>query len=93
MEDITSGVNIDIFNEDSNDADIHGAHLICCQCYDYSNGDSKRCNSIARGDAYCYGGDTAMYDACYDKFTRWGEDSRNQLAEKVKQSTATWKIE
>ncbi|KAG4041534.1 hypothetical protein JG687_00015444 [Phytophthora cactorum] len=92
IEDAASGVSIDIFNVETNDADVHGARLICCQCYGYSNGDSMGCNSVARGDAYCCGGDTAMYDACYDKFAEWGQDSRTQLAEKVKQSKATWKI-
>ncbi|CAH0475983.1 unnamed protein product [Peronospora belbahrii] len=33
-----------------------------------------------------------MFDACMAKFSRWGDESRTQLAEKVKQSTATWKI-
>ncbi|ETM01600.1 hypothetical protein L917_01833 [Phytophthora nicotianae] len=92
IEDPATGVSIDIFNVETNDADVHGAHLICCQCYGYSNGDSKGCNSVVRGDDYCCGGDTAMYDACYDKFAKWGQNSRKQLAEKVKQSNATWKI-
>ncbi|GMF36510.1 unnamed protein product [Phytophthora lilii] len=92
IKDPDSGVSIDIFNVDTNDADVHGAHLICCQCYGYSNGNNAGCNSVARGDAYCCGGDTAMYDACYNKVAEWGTDSRTQLAAKVAASNATWKI-
>jgi tartrate-resistant acid phosphatase type 5 len=92
IEDAASGVSVDIFNVDTNDADVHGAMQICCQCYGYSNGDSATCSSVARGDAYCCGGDTAMFDACYNKLAEWGEDSRTQLAEKAKASNATWKV-
>ncbi|GMF50976.1 unnamed protein product [Phytophthora fragariaefolia] len=92
IEDADSGVSIDIFNVDSGDADVHAAQQVCCQCYGYSNGDDESCNSVARGDDYCCGGDTDMYDACFDKFTEWSDDSRSQLAEKVKSSNATWKI-
>ncbi|KAG2967737.1 hypothetical protein PC120_g26920 [Phytophthora cactorum] len=65
---------------------------ICCQCYGYSNGDSATCRNVGRGHQYCCGGDNAMFDACMGKFTQWGDDSRAQIAQKVKQSTATWKI-
>ncbi|KAE8972078.1 hypothetical protein PF007_g26628 [Phytophthora fragariae] len=44
IEDPTTGVSIDIFNVDTNDADIHGAMQICCQCYGYSEGDSAGCD-------------------------------------------------
>ncbi|KAG7396441.1 hypothetical protein PHYBOEH_002258 [Phytophthora boehmeriae] len=92
IEDQASGVSVEIFNVDSNDADVHGAMQVCCQCYGYSNGDSATCRNVARGHEFCTGGDTAMYDACFAKFAGWGDDSRAQLAEKVKASTATWKI-
>ncbi|KAG7384125.1 hypothetical protein PHYBOEH_009642 [Phytophthora boehmeriae] len=92
INDPATGVSIDIFNVDTNDADIHGATHICCQCFGYSNGDSATCRHIGRGQPFCCGGDTAMYDACYAKFVEWGDQSRAQLAERVKQSTATWKI-
>ncbi|RLN95671.1 hypothetical protein BBJ28_00006494 [Nothophytophthora sp. Chile5] len=92
IADSDSGVSIDIFNVDSGDADTHAAQQVCCQCYGYSDGDDSSCNNIARGDDYCCGGDTDMYDACFAKFTEWSDDSRTQLAEKVKASNATWKI-
>lgn len=91
-EEAATGVSIEIFNVDTNDADIHGAKQICCQCYGYSNGDSATCRNVGRGHHYCCGGDTHMFDACMAKIAAWGEDSRNQLAQRVKQSTATWKI-
>ncbi|RLN57711.1 hypothetical protein BBP00_00007397, partial [Phytophthora kernoviae] len=92
IEDPASGVSVEIFNVDSNDADVHGAMQVCCQCYGYSNGDSATCRNAGRGHEFCCGGDTAMYDACAAKFSGWGDDSRAQLAEKVKSSTATWKV-
>ncbi|GMF36508.1 unnamed protein product [Phytophthora lilii] len=92
IEDPATGVSIEIFNVDTNDADVHGAMQICCQCYGYSNSDSATCRNAGRGHQYCCGGDTAMFDACYAKFAEWGDNSRAQIAEKVKQSTATWKI-
>lgn len=91
IEDKASGVSIDIFNLDTNDADVHGAQQICCQCYGYSSG-SDTCNSVARGDKFCINGDTDMFDACMDQLNSWGEDSRKQLKEKVAASKATWKI-
>ncbi|KAG7384754.1 hypothetical protein PHYBOEH_009326 [Phytophthora boehmeriae] len=92
ISDAESGVSIDIFNLETGDADVHGSHLVCCQCFGYANGNSRNCDNVARGDANCCGGDTAMYDACYNKFAEWGADSRAQLAEKVAASNATWKI-
>ncbi|TMW68137.1 hypothetical protein Poli38472_007809 [Pythium oligandrum] len=92
IEDEDSGVSIDIFNLDTNDADVHGAQQICCQCYSYADGDDKSCNSVARGDKYCFGGNTGMFDKCMKMLNDWGEDSRKQLVEKAKASKATWKI-
>ncbi|EEY68638.1 uncharacterized protein PITG_18396 [Phytophthora infestans T30-4] len=92
IEDPATGVSIDVFNVDTNDADIHGAMQICCQCYGYSNSDSATCRNVGRGHQYCCGGDNSMFDACMGKFNQWGDDSRAQIAQKVKQSTATWKI-
>ncbi|CAI5721791.1 unnamed protein product [Peronospora destructor] len=92
IEDKDSNVSIDIFNVDSGDADVHGAQQVCCQCFGYSEGHDKKCKSVARGDDYCCGGDTDMYDACMAKFKEWSDDSRTQLVEKVQASTATWKV-
>uniref|UniRef100_A0AAV1VK64 Calcineurin-like phosphoesterase domain-containing protein n=1 Tax=Peronospora matthiolae TaxID=2874970 RepID=A0AAV1VK64_9STRA len=92
VEDAATGVSIDIFNIDTNDADVHGAMQVCCQCFGYSNGNSGVCKSVGRGHEFCCGGDTGMFDTCMAKFTEWGDDSRAQIAEKVKQSTATWKV-
>ncbi|RLN50328.1 hypothetical protein BBJ29_002964, partial [Phytophthora kernoviae] len=69
IQDAESGVSIDIFNVETGDADVHGAHFVCCQCFGYANGNSQNCDNIARGDTNCCGGDTTMYDACYNKFT------------------------
>ncbi|GMF60555.1 unnamed protein product [Phytophthora fragariaefolia] len=92
IEDRATGISIDIFNIDTNDADIHGADQICCQCYGYSNGDSATCRNVGRGHQYCAGGDTGMFDQCVAKFKAWGDQARSQLAQQVKQSTATWKV-
>ncbi|POM69975.1 Hypothetical protein PHPALM_13683, partial [Phytophthora palmivora] len=92
IEDSTSGVSIDIFNIDSNDADSHGAQETCCQCYGYAGDDDDTCDNISRGDDACCGGDTDMYDACVDQLTSWADDSRTQLAANIANSTATWKI-
>ncbi|EGZ20540.1 hypothetical protein PHYSODRAFT_495209 [Phytophthora sojae] len=92
IEDPTTGVSIDIFNVDTNDADVHGASLVCCQCYSYAGTDSGGCNHVVREDKYCFGGQLDLFDSCMARFSQWGAESRAQLAEKVKQSTATWKI-
>ncbi|ETK95130.1 hypothetical protein L915_01917, partial [Phytophthora nicotianae] len=92
IEDAATGVSIDIFNIDMNDADIAGSHGVCCQCYGYAKDDNGGCGSIARGDKHCCGGDNDMYDTCMAKFVQWAEDSRMQLTKQAKASTATWKI-
>ncbi|KAI9981243.1 hypothetical protein PInf_008893 [Phytophthora infestans] len=92
IEDKDSGVSIDIFNVDAGDASTHGAQQTCCQCYGYAEGSDKKCKNVARGDKLCSGGDTEMFDACFDKFAEWGDDSRKQLAKEVAASKATWKI-
>ncbi|KAF1323644.1 Tartrate-resistant acid phosphatase type 5, partial [Globisporangium splendens] len=92
ISDSASGVSIDIFNIDANDADTHGALQICCQCYGYAEGDDSQCNNVAPGQKYCAGGSMDMYNKCMAKISSWADDSRTQLAEKVKASTATWKI-
>ncbi|EGZ29051.1 hypothetical protein PHYSODRAFT_322630 [Phytophthora sojae] len=49
IEDAESGVSIDIFNVDGNDADVHGAAVTCCQCYGYaSSNDNSGCNDVVR---------------------------------------------
>lgn len=92
IKDDASGVSIDIFNMDTNDADSHGAQQICCQCYGYAKGDDSKCKNVARGDAVCAGGSGEMFDACMKQLNAWGEESRTQLAEQVKASKATWKV-
>lgn len=92
IEDCATGVSIDIFNIDTNYADVAGARSVCCQCYGYSNGDDAACDNVARGDRYCCGGDTNMYDSCMAKFTEWSEASLRQLAEEAATSNATWKV-
>ncbi|KAI9915948.1 hypothetical protein PsorP6_006943 [Peronosclerospora sorghi] len=91
VEYAASGVSVAIFTVDTNDADVHAAHLVCFQCNGYSN-NAGDCNNVSGGDKFCCGGDTAMYDACMAKFTEWADDFRAQLAEQVKQANATWNI-
>ncbi|DAZ96305.1 TPA: hypothetical protein N0F65_008429 [Lagenidium giganteum] len=90
--DRSSGLTVDIFNMDTNDADSHGARQICCQCYAYAGGNDAMCEQITRGQPYCAGGDTDMYDQCMRQLKEWGEDSRRQLVSAVQASNATWKI-
>ncbi|TMW64176.1 hypothetical protein Poli38472_014293 [Pythium oligandrum] len=85
-------VSMDIFNLDINNAEAHGSDQICCQCYSYSEGNDTLCKKITRGHEMCCGGDVEMYDACMKQFKDWGEDSKTQLLDAVKKSTATWKI-
>ncbi|KAK1933821.1 Tartrate-resistant acid phosphatase type 5 [Phytophthora citrophthora] len=92
IQDAATGVSIDIFNVDMNDADIAGSHGVCCQCYGYAKDDNGGCGSIARGDKYCCGGNNEMYDTCMAKFVEWAEESRTELAKQAKASTATWKV-
>uniref|UniRef100_K3W5S3 Calcineurin-like phosphoesterase domain-containing protein n=1 Tax=Globisporangium ultimum (strain ATCC 200006 / CBS 805.95 / DAOM BR144) TaxID=431595 RepID=K3W5S3_GLOUD len=92
IQDPTGNISVDIFNIDTNDADTHGARQICCQCYGYSGGDDSMCEEVVRGQAYCAGGDTGMYDTCMQQLKEWGLDSRQKLVTAVNASTATWKI-
>ena len=85
-------VSIDIFNVDTNFADSHGARQICCQCYGYAKGDDKSCSNVDRGNKYCVGGSTEMYDACYNEIGSWFDDSLRQIERDAKASTADWKI-
>ena len=91
-EDVASGVSVEISNLDMNDATVAGAHSICCRCYGYDQGDDSGCNSVQRGDKYCCGGDTDMYDACMARFVQRSAESRKLLVEYAFKSTATWKI-
>ncbi|OWY94139.1 Calcineurin-like phosphoesterase [Phytophthora megakarya] len=92
VENPASGVSIDIFNVDTNDADYHGANRTCCQCYGYAKEDNSGCKTVTRGNKYCFGGNTTMFDICVAKFAEWGEESRTKLLEQVKKSTAIWKF-
>lgn len=92
IEDTATGVSIDIFNIDTNNAFVAGSHGVCCQCYGYAQSNNSGCNDIVQGDPYCCGGDNDMYDACMAKFVEWADQSRMLLAEQAKASTATWKI-
>ena len=86
-----ANVSIDIFNVDTNYADSHGARQICCQCYGYSKG-SVNCNIIDRGDKFCAGGDTEMYDACFQQLQDWSEQSLRAAKVDIEASKADWKI-
>lgn len=90
--DPVTNTTVDVFNLDTNDADSHGARQICCQCYGYAGGDDDACEDVDRGQRYCAGGDTAMFDACMRQLRAWGDDSRARLVEAARASNATWKI-
>lgn len=92
LNDSTTGISIDIFNVDGNDASSHGMNEICCQCYGYAEGDDDKCDNVSSGDDMCCGGSTDMYESCITALTDWAEESRTQLASDLKSSTATWKI-
>ncbi|RQM10439.1 hypothetical protein DD237_008521 [Peronospora effusa] len=92
LVDSVNDVSVDIFNIDTNDADVAGSVTVCCQCYGYAGNDSSGCGSIARGDKYCAGGDVAMYDACIARFSEWSDESRMKLAKEATESKATWKM-
>ncbi|UIZ27796.1 hypothetical protein KXD40_004745 [Peronospora effusa] len=92
LVDSVNDVSVDIFNIDTNDADVAGSVTVCCQCYGYAGNDSSGCGSIARGDKYCAGGDVAMYDACIARFSEWSDESRMKLAKEAAESKATWKM-
>lgn len=88
-----NGVSVDIFNVDTNYADSHAAHQVCCQCYGYSNGgQGVACHNIQRNSPYCAGGDAEMYDACMNFIKGWWDDSIHQLKRDLATSTATFKV-
>eukprot|EP00644_Phytophthora_capsici_P007375 jgi/Phyca11/111813/e_gw1.21.277.1 len=90
FEDSDSGVSIDVFNIDTNDADSHGGLETCCQCYGYAGDDDDTCDNVARGDDACCGGDTDMYDACkHCQFNRNVED-RQQPLQSVRSLRSSW---
>lgn len=87
------GVSVDIFNIDTNYADSHAAHQVCCQCYGYSDGGKGvECNNVQKGDKFCAGGDIAMYSACMAHIKTWWDDSVDNIQKDLKTSTATFKI-
>ncbi|KAF0695606.1 hypothetical protein As57867_013537, partial [Aphanomyces stellatus] len=70
MERVTqNGVTVDILNLDTNNAGVHGADQVCCQCYGYRwkvtqdpSVKTDPCLSATRGNILCAGGSTDMYD-------------------------------
>ncbi|KAG7401958.1 hypothetical protein PHYBOEH_008479 [Phytophthora boehmeriae] len=94
LENLSTGVSVDVFNIDTNAATVHGAHQTCCQCYGYKMkyGGAQSCSDVARGDTLCAGGDTQMFDACVSQIEAWQADSLHQLARDAAASTATWKV-
>lgn len=88
-----NGVSVDIYNIDTNYADVHAATQICCQCFGYSNGGiGVSCDQIYRESPYCTGGDTQMFDACMNHIKGWWDDSIHQLKRDLAKSTATFKV-
>lgn len=88
-----NGVSVDIFNIDTNYADSHAAHQVCCQCYGYSQGSTTfECNNVQKGDAFCAGGNIGMYEACMAHIKEWWDDSIVSIKRDLAASTATWKV-
>ncbi|OQR82939.1 calcineurin-like phosphoesterase [Achlya hypogyna] len=92
-----NGVSIDVLNLDTNHADVHGAPETCCQCYGYSANTGQPagfdpCKTVARGDKYCCGGDTDMYDQCVAKMEEWATQSYDGALKDLAASTADFKI-
>jgi tartrate-resistant acid phosphatase type 5 len=92
LRDPVSGMTVEIFNMDTNDAESHGARQICCQCYGYADGNDDKCEDVDRGHPFCAGGDGQMYDACMKQLKTWAMETRGQLEAAAKASNATWKI-
>ncbi|CAK4137478.1 unnamed protein product, partial [Aphanomyces euteiches] len=96
---VQNGVTVDILNLDLNNAAVHGASQICCQCYGYrwkftqAPGDtSDPCKNTARGDKVCAGGDTNMYDKCIEKIESWAQQSYDGATKDLASSNADFKI-
>ena len=93
-------VSVDVFNVDTNFADVHGAQEICCQCYGYATttatataaGDDNTCAQVARGDPLCAGGDVALFDRCLAVLLGWWDDSLAGLAADLAASQATYRV-
>lgn len=98
LTDPLSGLTVDIFNVDTNAANVHGAEQVCCQCYDYMGKKKKgdkgyvACSSVTRGHQYCFGGNLKLFDACVDQFDKWTHDSLQQLIKDAAASKADYKI-
>ncbi|OQR81224.1 calcineurin-like phosphoesterase [Thraustotheca clavata] len=92
-----NGVTIDILNLDTNHADVHGAPETCCQCYGYSSNTGQPagfdpCKTVARGDKFCCGGDSDMYDKCVAKLEDWASQSYDGAVKDLAASKADFKI-
>nr|CCA24242.1 conserved hypothetical protein [Albugo laibachii Nc14]CCA25879.1 conserved hypothetical protein [Albugo laibachii Nc14] len=98
LTDPQSGLTVDIFNVDTNAANVHGAQQVCCQCYDYMGKKKKGergyfpCSTVTRGHEYCFGGDIKLFDACVDQFEKWTQESLQQLIKDAKTSDADYKL-
>ncbi|RHY09198.1 hypothetical protein DYB36_010867, partial [Aphanomyces astaci] len=94
-----NNVTVDILNIDTNDAAVHGASQVCCQCYGYrwkytqAPGDTKDpCKNTVRGDQVCAGGDVEMYDKCMERIDSWAKASFDGATKDLMASTADFKI-
>ncbi|KDO21743.1 hypothetical protein SPRG_13159, partial [Saprolegnia parasitica CBS 223.65] len=92
-----NGITIDVLNLDTNHADAHGAPETCCQCYGYSSNTGQPagfdpCKTVARGDKFCCGGDTDMYDKCIAKIESWAKMSYDGAVKDLSATTADFKV-
>ncbi|ETV98833.1 hypothetical protein, variant [Aphanomyces invadans] len=94
-----NSVTVDILNLDTNDAAVHGASQVCCQCYGYRwkytqapDDTTDPCKNTVRGDRTCAGGDTDMYDKCIARIDAWAKASYDGALKDLKASTADFKI-
>ncbi|CAK5167981.1 unnamed protein product [Aphanomyces euteiches] len=85
------GVTVDIYNLDTNEATIHGAQQVCCQCFG-AGGSDDECDNINPGDKLCAGGDMGMFNACMDKIQSWADQSYKGALKDLAASTADFKI-
>ncbi|KAF0716440.1 Aste57867_2864 [Aphanomyces stellatus] len=100
MERVTqNGVTVDILNLDTNNAGVHGADQVCCQCYGYRWKVTQDpaittdpCKTATRGHVMCAGGSTDMYDKCMARIESWVQASYDGAAKDLAASTADWKI-
>ncbi|OQR92833.1 calcineurin-like phosphoesterase [Achlya hypogyna] len=92
---VRDGVVVEVYNIDTNNADVHGATSVCCQCYGYApkyNIDTSVCEKATRGDAACANGSLPLYDACMARIDGWANESYNRAMVDLAVSDADFKI-